>query len=270
MPDPDRLRILVVDDEEEILELLGEYLKARGHEVRTAYDGRDAIDLIRQGSLDVVITDLMMPGMGGVELQTEIARLNQPVATILMTGFGTVETAVQAMQEGAYDYLLKPFKLSHVHDAMLRAWERLRREREQTRRGELVQFYELAASLDDPGGLPRLFGILAAVARKETASEEVALWMRGPAGWEAVARGGVVRRLAAYDAEAVATPLEPGDGSVAVPILVGYARAGVLAVAGGDRQPLHLQRLLLLARVLGQSLARLGWTPRALDPRPGG
>jgi FixJ family two-component response regulator len=267
MPDPERLRVLVVDDEEEILELLGEYLKARGHEVRTAYDGRDAIDLIRQGALDLVITDLKMPGMGGIELQTEIARLNQPVATILMTGFGTVETAVQAMQAGAYDYLLKPFKLRSVHDAMLRAWERLRREREQARRAELVQFYEVATSLDDPAGLPRLFGLLAAVARRETAADEVALWMRGPSGWEAVARGGTVRRLATFDVEGISSPIDLPEGGAAAPILVGYARAGVIAVAGGERRANRLERLLLLSRVLGQNLARLGWQPRLSEGR---
>lgn len=255
-------RVLVADDEEEILELLGEYLNARGYQVLTAYDGEDALQMVRSGPVDIVLTDMKMPNMGGLELLRETQRLPQPVAVIVMTGFATVETAINALKIGAYDYLLKPFKLRDVHAALVRASERLRREREAARTRELLSFYELAQSVDSLGALPRLYGLLAAVALRETASEEVAIWLREADGWSAVARGGVVRALSnVRPADIVAA--ETLDKAITmVPFSVGDRRVGVVAVAGGDaRTPLHQERLRILAAVVSECMARVGWTP---------
>lgn len=255
-------RILVVDDQEEILELLGEYLKARGYAVVTAYDGRDALEVVRTGRVDLVLTDLMMPHMDGLQLLGEIAKLSHPVGTIVMSGFGTVETAIRAMKEGAYDYILKPFKLRDIYASLVRASDRLALERDARRMRELLAFYEMGFLEVDREELSRLFGALASVARVETGAEEVAVWMRGPGGWEAVARGGEVKSLARFDPSSVSAPTVRDEAIASVPIFKGETRVGTLAVAGGDaRVPAHLERLALLARVTGEALNRVGYQP---------
>jgi CheY-like chemotaxis protein len=254
--------VLVVDDEEEILELLGEYLRARGFDLRTAYDGEAALEIVRNGGVDIVLTDMKMPHMGGVELLEHIRALQRPVATILMTGYGTVETAISAMNAGAYDYLLKPFRLRDVHAALVRAAERLSQERENARMRNLLSFYELAVQMKDTDSLPRLTGLLAEVARAETGASEVALWLVGGGGWDAVARGGGVDALRRVDVGAVPEEGAQDDRTVVVPLWVEGRRVGALAVAGGDpHTSQHKLRLRDLGQVLTQTLERLAWRP---------
>ncbi len=251
------LRILVADDEEDILELLGEYLRARGHAVHTAADGIDAIDVVKSGIVDVVLTDLKMPTVGGLELLAEIRRHRIPVATIVMTGFGTVETALRAMKEGAYDYILKPFKLKDVHETIVRAAERLRAERQVTHMRDLLAFYEMALSTVAKQDLSRLYGMVASVALREMQAEEVAVWTDGPAGWDAVARGGAIGALATLDPSEIEHERRGEAGVIAVPIHSSNGRVGVLAVAGGaPRADRDLQRLRHFARVVGEAMDR--------------
>jgi CheY-like chemotaxis protein len=114
------IRVLVVDDEEVIREILADFLSMDGFWARTAHDGADALRELRNRSFDVVLADLKMPNMGGIEL-LKILRDEQPeLPCIMMTGFGTVETAVAAMKLGARDYILKPFKVEDVVVAIKR------------------------------------------------------------------------------------------------------------------------------------------------------
>lgn len=107
-------RILVVDDELSLREFLEIFLKKEGYEVQTAKDGKEGWDLIEKKSFDMVISDLKMPKMSGIELLTQAKERNKDLLFIMMTAFGTTETAVEAMKLGAYDYILKPFKLDEV------------------------------------------------------------------------------------------------------------------------------------------------------------
>ena len=258
------ITILVADDEEEILELLGEYLRARGHTVYTAADGQAALDILRSTAVDVVLTDSRMPGLGGVELLAEVKHLSQPVACVVMTGFGTVEAAIRAMKEGAYDFILKPFKLREVHASLVRAHERLRGERELSRTRELVAFYEFAHGMEDEGSVPRLFGMLAGVLLRETGGTEVAVWMETDVGWQAVARGGGIAALAGFDAEDVLEPVQIDDVAAA-PLRRHERRVGAVAVAGVPAdQPDALKRIALFARVVGDTLGRVTKRPAGL------
>ena len=109
-PLPTRQRILVVDDERHIRDVLAELLEIEGFEVITAADGVEAIAKLELQSFDVVVSDLKMPNIGGLEVMKAVGRLCPDAVTVIMTGFGTVESAVRAMKEGAHDYVLKPFK----------------------------------------------------------------------------------------------------------------------------------------------------------------
>jgi two-component system response regulator PilR (NtrC family) len=107
-------RILVVDDEESIREFLEIMLKKEGYEVTLAEDGQKAKDLLAKKSFDMIISDLQMPNVTGIELLKFVKDSYPDVVFMLITAFGTTETAVEAMKMGAYDYLTKPFKIDEV------------------------------------------------------------------------------------------------------------------------------------------------------------
>jgi two-component system response regulator HydG len=124
-------RILIADDKENITKLFRRILPP-GYEVLTAEDGTHALALAAAGDLDVIVTDLRMPGADGLTVLREAKRFQPDVEVILMTGFGTVQTAVTAMKEGAFDYLSKPFDPDEAVLLVERALER-KRLREQAR-----------------------------------------------------------------------------------------------------------------------------------------
>ena len=108
-------RILVVDDEKEIREFLSKALtRIAGFHVEMAEDGEEALRKIDQDKLDLILTDLRMPKMDGLNLITEIAKTKPEILTILMTGHGTVDSALEAMKRGASDYLTKPINLDEL------------------------------------------------------------------------------------------------------------------------------------------------------------
>src|SRR5207237_4170584 len=100
---PDAPRILVVDDERVIREILTDFLEMEGYHVSTAGDGQEAIAKLASEPVDLVVTDLKMPNLGGIELIDHISKMKTQPVILVMTGFGTVETAVGAMKRGAYD-----------------------------------------------------------------------------------------------------------------------------------------------------------------------
>ncbi|TFG81139.1 MAG: sigma-54-dependent Fis family transcriptional regulator [Spirochaetales bacterium] len=127
-----KFNILVIDDEKNIREGLGEYLKLDGYDVCLAADGREGLQEVERGEIDLVITDLRMPAMSGGELLKQVASRYPSVPVIVLTGHGTVEDAVEAMRSGAYDFITKPVNLDHLSLLVKRALER----RELARRNE--------------------------------------------------------------------------------------------------------------------------------------
>jgi len=121
-----KARIVVIDDEVNAANALGTLLKEDGYEVACAHDGRDGLALIEQMDADVVLTDLRMPGMDGLELLKQIKQVLPQTMVILMTAFGTVKNAVRAMKSGAEDYLAKPLDLEELEVVVERAVEKKR------------------------------------------------------------------------------------------------------------------------------------------------
>jgi two-component system response regulator AtoC len=119
-------RILVVDDEASLRDALGRILTAEGYEVRQAGDGKEALGILGDSPFDFVLCDLRMPVMGGLELLREITARGIPGTVIMMSAFGTVETAVEAMKLGAYDYVSKPFMSDEILLTLRKAAERER------------------------------------------------------------------------------------------------------------------------------------------------
>jgi DNA-binding NtrC family response regulator len=117
-------RLLIVDDDAHIAASLAERFQARGHMVATASNGREGLARIRKDAPDVVLLDLQMPEMDGFELLKKLREEGLETTVIVVTAFGTVEKAVQALREGAYDMLQKPFEPSLVEETVKRALER--------------------------------------------------------------------------------------------------------------------------------------------------
>jgi len=107
-------KIYVVDDEESMCNFMAIMLKKEGYEVETSQDARIAVDKICSGSFDLVIADIMMPEMSGLELLTEVKKKKQDQEFIVMTAFASVESAIEAMKRGAGDYISKPFKIDEI------------------------------------------------------------------------------------------------------------------------------------------------------------
>ena len=116
-----KLTILVADDEKNIREGLREALVLDGYDVVTAADGRDAMEALTRGDVDLIITDLKMPRLSGEELLRSVSAQFPTVPVIILTGHGTIESAVQAMHDGAYDFLTKPVNLDRLSLMVRRA-----------------------------------------------------------------------------------------------------------------------------------------------------
>ena len=117
----DRPRVLVVDDEASIRELLSKTLALAEYEVDTAPDGRAAIERLRLGHYDLLIADLKMPGLDGLSLIREAKRLKADLPVIIITGFSTESSAIEAVNLGVAGYLTKPFRVPQVLAAAARA-----------------------------------------------------------------------------------------------------------------------------------------------------
>ena len=119
-------RILIVDDEEHIRKILTIMLSKKGYQTQTAINGQEALDLVDRNDFDAVITDIRMSGMDGLELLGRLKKRDPDLLVIVITAFSSVDTALQAMKQGAYDYISKPFKEEEILIVLDKALERQR------------------------------------------------------------------------------------------------------------------------------------------------
>ncbi len=125
-------RLLIVDDELHVRESLSHWFTEDGYEVETASGGHEALALLGHKSFDVIISDIKMPKMDGLELQRRVHEKDPNVAIVLVTAYASVDTAVQALKEGAYDYLVKPFDPEELSKVVAKACEKVTLAKENT------------------------------------------------------------------------------------------------------------------------------------------
>ena len=113
-PPPSPRRLLVIDDEESLRFSLGKSLKRAGYVVETAATGREGIDRFRAGTFDAVLTDVRLPDLSGLDIAALLTEMDADVPVLVMTGYGSVSSALEAMRRGARDYLQKPFEIADV------------------------------------------------------------------------------------------------------------------------------------------------------------
>lgn len=140
----DAFRVLVVDDEEDFLETLVKRLERRGIDTRGVKSGEEALETMKQQLFDVVILDIKMPGgMDGIQALREMKRIQPLAEVILLTGHASVETSIEGMRLGAFDYLLKPIKLEELMTKLGDAFEKKDAHEQKIRSArikELVRF----------------------------------------------------------------------------------------------------------------------------------
>jgi two-component system response regulator HydG len=156
-----RPRLLVVDDDRAILTLIGTIALAEGFDVATTVSGEDAMKQLRERPSDLVLVDLRMPGITGIDVLRAIREANPRVKVVLMTGFGTIDTAVEAVKLGAMDFLTKPFDLPRLRQLLAT----VREEAEQRRavlalEGDVAQRVEFCGMVGRGAPMQEVFGLI--------------------------------------------------------------------------------------------------------------
>src|SRR5262245_19226174 len=148
MPGAPAARILIVDDESALMKALCNTLRDHHYETVGFTNGAEALAELGKSKFHLLLADLMMPGMGGIELLRAARKLDSDLVPIIMTGQGTIDTAVEAMKTGALDYILKPFKLGVVLPVLSRALavRQLRLEKAELERRVQARTQELEAA----------------------------------------------------------------------------------------------------------------------------
>ncbi|MEL6180775.1 MAG: response regulator, partial [Myxococcota bacterium] len=171
-------RVLVVDDEWSIRQVLHDFMSMEDWEVTLAPSGEEALKLLHKGSFDVVVTDLKMGDVDGIAV-LEAARTCDPhMGVIVMTGFGTVESAIEAMKKGAFDYLLKPFKVPDLIRIVHRALERRKLQTENVKLKEIVEIYHASEAMSTTLSLDEVLDLLVRATRETTGCDALTLVTR--------------------------------------------------------------------------------------------
>ena len=118
------IKILVVDDEAEFVELFVKRLQKRSFQVASAQSGQEALGWLDKNSVDIVILDIKMPGMNGIETLKEIKKRQPFVEVLILTGHGSIESSLQGIHHGAYDCIMKPFDMKDLLYKVQKAYER--------------------------------------------------------------------------------------------------------------------------------------------------
>ncbi|MBI4477345.1 MAG: response regulator [Acidobacteria bacterium] len=178
MPSPEnRLarEVLIVDDEEDVREVLVEHFRARGFEVAVASDGRAAISSIERtpSRFGMIVTDLQLPGADGLAILQAARAANTSCYVVIVTGYASLDSAIQAVRLGAYDYLTKPFSLGQIDVILERIADRLALEAENRQLARRVEARESAPAVSAPL-TPRLDAIESRLVRLESLVLELA------------------------------------------------------------------------------------------------
>jgi len=161
----EKAHILIVDDEESIRTALSDLLKQNGYDVSAAEDGYKAVEKVKDGEWDLAIVDLKMPGLDGIEVLRQINAINPNIVVIIITAYGTVESAVMAMKAGAVDYIMKPFSSDELLIRVEKALEKTRLVSENIRlRQELAEKYEFCKIVSKNKGMQDIFRLIEKVA----------------------------------------------------------------------------------------------------------
>ncbi|MFW6035598.1 MAG: response regulator [Halothermotrichaceae bacterium] len=139
-------KILVVDDEKNVRLTLDKALSNKGYQVETAINGEEGLEKVEESNFHVILLDMKMPGLDGIDVLKELKDMNIDSRVVMITGFGSVETAVETMKLGAVDYLRKPFKPSEILEVVEDVFERIKLDKSGEKAASFKDYLHLAKS----------------------------------------------------------------------------------------------------------------------------
>ncbi|MCK9418183.1 MAG: sigma-54 dependent transcriptional regulator [Nitrospirae bacterium] len=158
-------RVLVIEDDETVRDVLRSFLGQKGFEVTLAHNGESGLDLLRTDKFDLIFTDLVMPGISGMEVLKEVIAAKIAVPVIVMTAFGTVQTAVEAMRIGAFDYITKPFNLDELMIVLEKAFSAAKLQKENLMlKMQLKNKYNFKGLVGDSPSMQVVYGLIEKIA----------------------------------------------------------------------------------------------------------
>jgi DNA-binding NtrC family response regulator len=258
-----KIKVLVAEDEVHLGQILSTFLSGRGYAVRTVTEGRAALEALRSEAYDVALLDIVMPELDGLEVLKQVRTDADPPECIIITGNGTIETAISAMKLGAYDYLAKPYRMAEIDVLVRRAWEKRRLARENVL---------LHSQLDRAGGAAEietqyapLQAVLEMIGRVAPSDSPVLISGESGTGKELVAH--MVHRMSGRDGPFVDVSCAALSEGLLESELFGHERG---AFPGADERKLGLMELAaggtLFLDEIGELSPKLqGKLLRALD-----
>ena len=163
------VRILIVDDEDYMRDVVRQALEGADFEVDEAADGMTALAMLRQCPYNVIVTDIRLPGLTGDKILEEALSLFSETIVIVMTGFGNIQSAVEAMRKGAYDYLPKPFQLDELVVRVEKGLEEQQLKSENRMlRGELQNKYHFSNLVGNSSAMQNIYRLIGVVASKNS------------------------------------------------------------------------------------------------------
>ncbi|MEO8336771.1 MAG: sigma-54 dependent transcriptional regulator, partial [bacterium] len=260
-----KIKVLVAEDEVHLGQILSNFLGGRGYAVHTVTDGRAALEALRAEAYDVALLDIVMPELDGLEVLKQVRADADPPEVIIITGNGTIETAISAMKLGAYDYMAKPYRMAEIDVLVRRAWEKRRLARENV----LLQ-----SQLDRAGGATEIVtqyaplqAVLEMVGKVAPSDSAVLISGESGTGKELVAH--MLHRLSERAGPFVDVSCASLSEGMLDSELFGHERG---AFAGADERKLGLMELaaggtLFLDEISELSLKLQSKLLRALDQR---
>jgi two-component system response regulator AtoC len=275
-------RVMVVDDDAETLALLHEIVAKEGYEVETAEDAETALRRLGEWHPELIITDIHMPGMDGLDLLAAVREKEPDIPVVLLTAYGSLKTAVDAIKAGAFDYLSKPFVVEDIRLVVRRALEHTKLVREnRSLRGQLRERYRLDNLVGSSGGMVEVYKLIARVAETDST-----ILIQGESG---TGKELIARAIHANSGRSGGPFVAIDTGSLAETLLeselFGHERGaftGAVAIKKGLLEQAHLgtcfldeiadlspmMQSKLLRSIQEREIRRVGSeTPRAIDVR---
>ncbi|MDC4225219.1 MAG: response regulator [Candidatus Manganitrophus sp.] len=182
-------RILVVDDEKTILELGQRFLSSEGFNVETASQGMQAVKFLEQGPYEILLTDIRMPGMSGLELMKMARSVRPEIIMVVITGHGTITTAIESLKMGAMGFILKPFTRQELLSAIHNALDKYRLRQENVRMKSLMPLFQVNQQLMMQTDLTHLMRLIVDLVKKELKVDRASIMLLNEKTGELVVRG---------------------------------------------------------------------------------